>query len=170
MPETQRPASSQTPVLDCADGLVMAEIGALCVAIWRGDASIPRFERQRVALAQVVARHPEGIGLLCVIEPASAAPDDQLRRASVDMVVAHGERIKCVACVIEGKGFRAGLNRGILMGMSLFLPHPKLTYSFFSTVRSAVDWMGRYVPLPSSTDTALEVERARSLLDQEPSP
>jgi hypothetical protein len=141
-------------------GVAVGEVGRYFVALWRGDVTRSRFEKQRWALTEVVQRHPRGVGFLCVIEPTSKPPDAELRRASVDMVEEHGDRIRCVALVIEGRGFAAALTRAGISGM-LLLIRKRPAFADFANVPSALGWMGQYVPVEVETDMAGLVEEVR---------
>src|SRR5258708_39793333 len=139
-------------VFHCDETLVVAETGSICVAIWRGAVTTLPFEWQRSGLAEVVERHTHGAGFLCVVEPTAKAPDDELRRASSQMVASHGERLKCVACVIEGEGFVASINRGALASMVLLVRNRKSPMSVFANVQVAARWMAQYIELPAPGD------------------
>ncbi len=143
--------------------VAIGEVGRYFVALWRGDVTRPRFEKQRWGLTEVVQRHPRGIGLLCVIEPSSKPPDVELRRASVEMVEEHGDRIRCVAIVIEGKGFAAALTRAGISGM-LLLVRKRPKFADFANVPSALGWMGQYVPVEVEIDMAGLVEEVRGAM------
>jgi len=153
------------PVVTEGDGVVVGELGRVCVAIWRGAATQERFEHQRAGLAEVIRNHPDGAGFLCVIEPTSAPPNDRLRRASIEMITSHGELLKCVAVVIEGEGFRAAIARSVLSGMRLIFRQNKPPASAFSKVGEAVGWMQRYVRIVVPELTLSGIEELRSLLD-----
>jgi hypothetical protein len=159
--------SSATRVASCSDGLALAEICRSCIVIWRANVTRERFERQRSALEEIAARYGSSAGFLCVIEPTapSPPPSDELRRASADMIASYRDGLGCVAVVIEGEGFRAALTRGILQGMKVLLPKRVAPIAFFSSVRKAVAWMGKFVPIGPPADFAASVEYLRSHLD-----
>jgi hypothetical protein len=136
----------------------------MCVAIWRGDASWPRFERQRAGLATVVARNPRGAVFLCVIEAASKAPSEDLRRAAIEMVSSHGPALKGVACAIEATGFMAAITRGVLTGMGLLLPSRVMPGSYFENVHAAAHWLRAYAPISSASNVTSSIEGFRSQL------
>ena len=162
MPEPTE--STSVRILHSGDGVAVAEIGAVCVVIWREAVIKRRFDHQSAGLAHIVAQHPQGAGFLCVVEPSASPPDDKLRRASIDMVASHGEKLKCVACVIEGTGFRAAVGRSVLSGMALVFGQRKAPLSFFSSVDAATRWMKQYVEL-DTTRFVSSVERVRRSLD-----
>ncbi|MDP9148775.1 MAG: hypothetical protein M3O36_02360 [Myxococcota bacterium] len=159
-----RDALAATRVISCADGVALAEINHVCVAIWRGAVTTERFERQRAALSEVVNRKPKESGFLCVIESSSKPPNDELRRASSAMIASHGPRLACVAIVIEGTGFAAALIRGVLSGMVLILRNREVPISYFASVWPGARWMSEYMPLASVEKFAMSVESVRSRL------
>jgi hypothetical protein len=150
-------------MLSSDHGLVVGQTGPLCVAIWRGSVSRPRFERQRAGLSEVVKRHP-GAAFLCVIELTANPPNDELRQASVQMVASFGTNLTCAAVVIEGEGFRAAVTRRILSAMLPLrrAPHPPVCA--FSAIASAVRWIKDYVPMGDTSAVASSVEELRRFL------
>jgi hypothetical protein len=162
MQGTSRSAIGPVRMFHVDETVAVAETGAICVALWRGAVTKVPFEWQRSSLAEVVQRHPRGAGFLCVIEPTAKPPDDELRKASTQMVLSHGERLSCVACVIEGEGFRAAVTRGALSGMVLLLRNRKSRISFFSKIPEAARWMSGMLPMESADAFTAIVEHIRS--------
>ena len=103
----------QAEILRLGDGLVLARVGTVCIAIWRSDSNLARVALQREALARVVQQAPGTAGFLCVVEKGSAPPNEEARKASAQMLEEHGERLRAVAVVIEGSGFRASIVRSV---------------------------------------------------------
>lgn len=136
----------QSRILHRGDGVAVAEIGRICVTIWRDGVTPSRFEKQRAGLEQVVRNQPDGAGFLCVIEPTAKPPNDELRRASTEMVDSHGTRLKCVAVVIEGEGFRAAVTRSVVSGMALLFSR-RMPGKTFSSVADALRWMAPFLSL-----------------------
>lgn len=153
------------PVLNLGSdqSVALAHIGPVCAAVWRRDVTQASFARQRAALAEVVARHPGSAAFLCVIEPTSKPPSDELRRASVAMLDEHGDRLKRVAMVIEGTGFRASLVRTILSGLALTWSR-RSNLNYFADVTHGVSWMSGALAIPSVTEVVLAVEATRDTL------
>ena len=115
------------------DSVAIAEVGPVCVVIWRGAVTEAPFELQRAALARVVDRNPGTAGMLCIVENSAKPPGDKLRSASTDMITRHGTNLKCLGCVIEGTGFMTAVHRGALAGMVLLLRNKKTSVSIFAT-------------------------------------
>jgi hypothetical protein len=152
-------------ILHCDDGLGVAEVANVCVVIWRKAVVRCQFERQRKALAEVVIRHPDGAAFICVIEGTVTPPDDELRKASSEMLASHGAQLKCLACVIEAQGFLAAIHRGVTTAMLLLLrPRSGLPVSFFSSVDGAIRWTRSQLPTVPSDVLASGVEHLRSRL------
>jgi len=150
-------------IIHCDESIAVAQVADMCVVIWRGAVTKGPFEWQRAGLAEVVERRPRGAGFLCVVESTAKPPNDELRRASSDMVASHGKRLSCVACVIEGVGFRAAINRSALAGMVLLLRNKQAPVSVFAKVTDAAEWMAQFIHV-SPHDFASTVEDIRSRL------
>ncbi len=67
------------------DGLVMAEVGNTCIAIWRTQPNEFLFDRQVSALCDVISSHSNPIGFLCIVEAKTPAPNHNIRKAPVEM-------------------------------------------------------------------------------------
>lgn len=151
-------------VIWCEDGIAVAEVGGICVVIWR-DAVVPhRFSKQASGLAEVVGHHPHRAGFLCVIEPTAKPPDDKLRRASQEMIQSHEARLCCTACVIEGTGFKAAVTRSALASIGLLIANRKSPITFFAAVPEAAHWMNKFMPIASIPQLAASVENLRAML------
>jgi hypothetical protein len=144
-------------------GLVVAEIGPVCVVVWRAMVTRQRFEAQRVGLELVVRANPEGAGFLCLVEPTSPVPSLELQRASGNMIAIHRARLKYVACVIEGDSMRAAIVRGVLSGMRLLVTG-RIAVGFWGTVGEAARGLSEALPIGAAEPFAECVETVRSLL------
>jgi hypothetical protein len=155
---------SSEKLLDVKDGLAMGEIENVCVAVWRDGVTYARFERQRKALTEIVQRHPGEAAFLCVVEPTSNPPDDELREASAKMLVDQGQNLVCVALVIEGTGVRTAIVRTVLATIGMIWFRRKAVVEYVATVRSGVEWLSARVSIPSIDNFIKSVEDLRSRL------
>jgi hypothetical protein len=58
------------------------------------------------------------------------------------MVEEHGERLRAVAVVIEGSGFRAAIVRSVASGIvRLARPKSRTPVSYFATIDDGVGWL-----------------------------
>jgi hypothetical protein len=146
------------------DGLIMAEIGSTCVAIWRVRPNDFLFDRQSAAFLAAVESHVEPIAFLCILEQKIPAPSPEIRKASVEMLASAGHRLACVACVIADKGFTSAITRSVLSGMALMFGSRGFPIRFTDTVEHAVVWMTNYVELGSPDAYTSRVDTYRALL------
>ena len=156
-------------ILHAEDGLVLAEIGVVCTAVWRKDSTLTRVGQQRARLAEVVARAPGKAGFFCVVEETSAPPNDAARSASSKMLEEHGTNLRAGACVIEGTGFRASIVRSVASGIVMLArSKSKAPMQYFSSVNQGANWIGRYVDIGGIDTFASEVEEVRAVLNKYP--
>ncbi len=146
------------------DGLVMAELGNVCVAIWRTQPNQFLFDRQASVLSSIAANQTNRIGFLCVVEEKTPAPSDKLRKASVDMLAAQESKLACVACVICDKGFSSAITRSVLSGMSLLFGPRAFPIKISDSVPHAAIWMSEHVDLGPITRFCETVDSYRSLM------
>ena len=105
---------------------------------------------------------------LCVIEPTSGPPDDELRRASAKMVAEHQPSIRCIACVVEGSGFRSAVARSALSAIALIIGRRSMPLTVFAEVGPAAEWMASRVGQLHGRALAAHVEQLRARLEPEP--
>lgn len=156
----------EAQVLYARDGLVMAQIGNVCVALWRKKSTYERFRIQKQYLDEAVRARPGEVAFLCIVEPGSEPPDEDVRKASSEMVSAHGTKLKCVALVIEGTGFRAAITRSVLSGIVLVIRSPA-PVKYFDTPAAAADWMRDKVDIHPVSSFVRQVESLRNALPRE---
>lgn len=126
------------------DGLGITSAGAVCLVVWHQAVTFERFKRQRAALNALAERHPEGICFLCVVGAVVPPPDSELRKATIRMVADLGKRLRCVACVIEGEGFRAATTRSVLAGMTLLLRSNAPATRIVANTGEAAAWLAQH--------------------------
>jgi serine/threonine protein kinase len=164
-PWAQRSGTTELRILHREHGLVAAHFGAVCVAVWRENSTLARIERQRDALAHVVAGYPGEASFLCVVESTSAPPDEAGRRASSRMIEDLGANLRAVAIVIEGSGFRASIVRSVAAGIVLLArSKTKTPVAYFAGLEGGVSWLGRSANLGSERAIVRSVEELREHL------
>ncbi len=144
------------------EGVVVGEVGDIAITLWREAVTRPRFKYQAEGLAAVVDRAPGACAFICIVEAACRPPEEDMRRASVEMLNQHAMRLPMVASVIEGDGFRAAVTRSVLAGMAMIAGSRYLKIAPFGSIPAATAWLansGRFGPLTSLTAS---VERLRS--------
>lgn len=130
-----------------SDELVTAAFGNVCVVTWNSKPTRALFEHQRAALATCVLRHPGRALFLCIVSAKADPPEQDVRDASVKMLLSHERKLAGCACVIEGTGFRAAITRTVLTGMTLVTRVP-VPIAFFDQTAAACNWLGSRAGLP----------------------
>jgi hypothetical protein len=163
---SRTPRSNTFRIVQKSDGIVTAELDAVCIAVWRKDSVMPRFMVQRQALLDLADRFPGNAGFLCVVEPTSGPPGEEVRRATSRMFDDLGERLKAIAMVIEGTGFRSALVRSVASGIVMLSRKRTVPISYLATVAEGVQWMGQqHVAIGHAPALERAVEDARAQLD-----
>lgn len=125
-------------------GLVVGELGPVCVAIWRDEVDAERFEKQANAVADITRRFAGKSAFICIVEATCAPPDDVLRKRSIKLINDHDHLLACVAGVIEGSGFRAAITRSVFAGIARLLRN-RTPHDFFADVPKTAAWVAQHV-------------------------
>lgn len=142
-------------------GLVVGELGPVCVAIWRDEVDAERFEKQADAVADLTRRFAGKSAFICIVEPTCAPPDEVLRKRSIKLINDHDHALACVAGVIEGTGFRAAITRSVFAGIARFFRN-RAPHGFFGDVPKTAAWVAQHVEVDAELLTgAIEAWRSR---------
>jgi hypothetical protein len=158
--EAAKLRDAKVEIVQVSDGIVVAQVGSVCVALWRKKPTPERFEIQRSFLEAAVAKQPGKVVFMCLVEAGTEPPDDNVRKASSAMISGHGSKLKAVACVIEGMGFKAAISRTVLSGIQFLIRSPS-PIKYFEAIGSGGAWLGQFVPIGSLTNFVEQVEEAR---------
>jgi len=150
-------------IVRVGDGIVVAQIGHVCTALWRKKPTAERFEIQRSCLEAAVKKQPGRVAFMCLVEAGTEPPDDNIRKASSAMITSFGADLKAVACVIEGTGFKAAISRTVLSGIVLLIRSPS-PIKYFESAASAGAWISEFIPVGNITNFVEQVEIARKSL------
>jgi hypothetical protein len=152
-------------LLKKGDGIVVAEFGDVCLAVWRRDSTLHRFNVQRAGLDAVVERNPDGVVFFCVVEPTSGPPNEDVRKASSRLFDSHGSKLRAIAMVIEGTGFRSALVRSVASGIVMLMGSRTTPISYFATIEAGAQWAEQFVSIGSIKNFKRNVEQIRANLD-----
>ncbi|MBN2197268.1 MAG: hypothetical protein JW751_30985 [Polyangiaceae bacterium] len=92
------------------------------------------------------AEHPNGIGLVTVVEERALAPTAEIRDALTAFLRSLEQVVRASAVVQEGGGFRAGAARGVVTGLTPLAGWP-FPHQVFDAVPVAVRWLEATGPL-----------------------
>lgn len=163
-PTSQSPLG-KSRIVQKGDGIVTAECDNVCIALWRKDSVMTRFTVQREALVAMADRLPGKVGFLCVVEPTSGPPGDEVRRATSRMFDELDTKLKAIAMIIEGTGFRSALVRSVASGIVMLSRKRTVPISYLATVTEGVSWLGQHVEIARPTELLRAVDDARGELD-----
>jgi hypothetical protein len=152
-------------LLKKGDGIVVGEVGPICVAVWRKDSTRTRFVVQRAGLDSVIERSPGGACFFCVVEPTSGPPDEDVRKASSKLFESHGRNLRAIAMVIEGTGFRSALVRSVAAGIVMLMGSRNTPISYFATIEAGAKWMQQFMDVGPIPTFKMNVEQIRTFLD-----
>jgi len=150
-------------LIQIGDGIVVAQIGPVCAALWRKKPTADRFEVQRRCLQAAVKKRPGDTVFLCLVEAGTEPPDDNIRKASSTMITDLGQDLKAVAIVIEGSGFKAAISRTVLSGIVFLIRSPS-PIKYFESAASGAAWLSQYVAIGNIGSFVDQVEIVRGSL------
>jgi hypothetical protein len=152
-------------LLKKGDGIVVAEVGPICVAVWRKDSTRTRFTLQKAGLDAVIGRSPGGGAFFCVVEPTSGPPNEDVRKASSKLFESHGRDLRAIAMIIEGTGFRSAVVRSVASGIVMLMGSRNTPISYFATIEAGAKWLQQYIDVGPIPSFKMKVEQVRSFLD-----
>lgn len=161
--EASKVRDPKAAIMEVGDGVVVAQIGNVCAALWRKKPTRERFEIQRRCLEAVVKKYPGRAAFMCFVEAGTEPPDDDIRKASSAMITSHGSNLKAVACVIDGSGFKAAISRTVLSGIALLIRTPS-PIKYFESAASGAAWLAQFIPVGSVSNFVEQIEVVRKSL------
>jgi hypothetical protein len=124
-----------------------------CLAIWhrtvisifRGPASTEHVASISKQCRALLDSASGGVTYLSVIERASPAPTEPVRRELANWSRDVVSRLNAAVIVAEGGGFKNALVRGVGVALTMLAPH-KVPFKFASTVTEASELLARFIP------------------------
>jgi hypothetical protein len=128
--------SKRISIQDCC--VIVTRLN-VCVVVWRDETRVEDVRRVSDELYGLAMVHPEGVGLLQLIddrsESLSLSPE---ARSAIASLLARGRPfIKCSTIVFGGEGFRASAVRAIVTGIA-WLVRPGFPHQVFAKTAYAV--------------------------------
>ena len=118
----------------------IATWSSVLVLIWRVNTTMDAVAAVRHEIEALGRAHPQGIGLLTIVEQAAPVPSSEARNGLARTLADFGKIIRHSAVVHEGSGFRAAAIRGVVTGLTM-LARPPYPHKVFSTLDSAALWL-----------------------------
>ena len=114
--------------------------------------------------------HPEGIGLVTVIEAHAPSPENDAR-ARIAEFLGTADYVQASGVAFEGTGFRAAAVRSIVSGLTMLARQP-FEHKVFDSVPRTMSWLvpelAKHVSVDFSADDAVgAIELFREHVDAE---
>jgi hypothetical protein len=132
-------------VLGIDDNHVVGNVWNVSVLVWGKETTMGGVASAERAIAAHAARHPEGIGLLTVVEEIADPPNAEVRKALGLMLTSMAGKVKRSAVSQEGTGFRAAMVRGVVTGLMLLTRVP-FPHKVFDNADTSVTWIVAGLP------------------------
>src|SRR5262249_42529053 len=106
---------------DAGPSYVLATAGNVVVFLADNPTPPPVVRRIGQLIARHGAEHPRGVGYLHVVQnnPSAQVPDDETRRAFVEMIRGVDATTKAALTVVERTGFTGAASRAVIAGVML---------------------------------------------------
>ena len=132
-----RPRAPEFEVLDIDVDHVKAAAFNMLLAVWRFHTHYEPYRRCLHWSDQLAQRHPQGIGVMHIVEATALPPDAPTRRLFADGV-RHGA-VRHYSVVHIGRGFKAASIRAVVAG-SFALARPSASHAVHSNINEAAAW------------------------------
>jgi hypothetical protein len=114
---------------------------AIFIVIWRHDTTSDGVRNLDLKLRDHEKAHPDGCGLLTIIEQGAPMPTSEVRTALARFMTEGARVIRSSAVAFEGAGFRAAAVRGVVTGLTMLARQP-YPHKVFATMPDAAQWLG----------------------------
>jgi hypothetical protein len=161
-------APSTRQIFHCNNVIATARFDRLCIVLWRGAVTPAGFEQECRAMEEVARACPDGFAVLSIIEAGTKPPTDpRVRKGSADVLTRYGDQLRAATIVLEETGFRGAIHRAVLTGIQSLYARRGRT-ALFRDVPSAIDWLGRRLPIAARLGARDFVENLRAQLHATP--
>jgi hypothetical protein len=134
---TPRPRAPEFEVLDIDVDHVKGVAFNMLFAVWRFHTHYEPYRRCLHWSDQLAKRHPEGIGVMHIVEATAIPPDAPTRRLFSDAV--RHSAVRHYSVVHTARGFKAASIRAVVAG-SFALARPSAAHSVHSNINEAAAW------------------------------
>jgi hypothetical protein len=141
----QRPGEDQmlaeTPfqLVDVDDDHAKLIAFGMIFIVWKRETLAAPYQRFMALVTELGEQHPEGIGVLQLVEVTAVPPDENVRRLFREAMLVCDEYVKHYSVVHEGSGFKAATFRAIVTS-AVFLRRPKFPHIVSSSLAHATRW------------------------------
>jgi hypothetical protein len=144
----------------------------LVLMVWRRRTLAEPYRAGIELVNHFALKHPEGVGMMHVVETEASPPDAEARKAFAEF--SKLTAVQFFSVTHEGSGFKAASVRAITSGIHAFT-RPSFDHAVHSTVAEAAHWAAGHNKLIGRNDDWQAIESAMHTLrkihsDKYPSP
>ena len=126
-------------LIDIDDHHAKATAFDMILIVWKKETQASAYQRLITLVTEMGARHPEGIGVLQVVETSAAPPNEAARKVFQDALDVCDKYVKHHSVVHDGTGFKAASVRAIMMGVYM-VRQPKFEHLVANSLQKAAQW------------------------------
>jgi hypothetical protein len=161
--------TARTHLYHVGQGLASGVLENVFIEVWRAPMNPDLAAIERHAMLRTTLRNRKKTAVLCVIEPTSTPPDDDMKKATTDLLRECANDLTGLAVVIEGDGFRAAMIRAVLGTIQMLFGRRDFAIKYFADTKSASVWLTTENHTTVPAEGLYEAsEEMRALLDAEP--
>ncbi len=133
----------------------------LLFMVWRRRTLAEPYRGGIQLVNELALKHPEGVGVIQVVETEASPPDSEARKAFTDFLKLTA--IRHFSVTHEGSGFKAASVRAITSGVHA-LARPSFDHAVHSTVAEAARWAAVHNKSIGRNDDWQAIERVMQTL------
>jgi hypothetical protein len=126
-------------LIDIDDHHAKASAFDMLLIVWKKETQASAYMRLITLITEMGERHPEGIGVLQVVETSASPPDEAARKVFLQALGVCDKYVKHHSVVHEGSGFKAASVRAIVMGVYM-VHQPKFEHLVANSLLRAAQW------------------------------
>lgn len=124
--------------------------------VWRRRTLEPAYRHAIQVIKELARSHPEGVGVLQVVEVDAVPPSPEAREAFRELLNLDG--ISHYSVMHDGTGFKAAAVRAIVLG-SQTLARPNFAHALHSSVAEAAEWHASMQRSIGRHESAVKIQR-----------
>jgi hypothetical protein len=148
-------------VLESAHDFAVGRWRRVALYHWRGETTVAAARLLQRAVSDLCTAPDDAPVLVFgLVSEGAPPPSTEVRGALADGMRAGSGRVRASAVVMEGRGFRASVGRGIATGLTL-LARPSFPHRVHADVGEAAGWLASLAPAYEAEDLAAALEALR---------
>lgn len=157
------PSNAEFEVVDLDADHVKATFRNLVLVVWRFRTLAEPYRAEIALIKRLSLSHPEGVGVIDVVEAEATPPDSHVRRAFNETLAL--TCIKHISVTHECAGFKAAAVRAVVSSVYA-LAQPPFPHAVHSSVEEAARWTAKQNQRLLRSESAQDIERVMQAVRQ----